>query len=379
MLHLGVKTYMQLDKLIDMGYDRVVISADHGYPVADSIQSTTGGDLIHYGTMIENLIGPYEGCVYSSYPAFFKAMFERNSNQVAILIYADISSFMKLASAWYKILFVNIDGASAYRLIKAHFERQLLIGPRQSRDARFIFSDFRNMETEFIEVFNSVTVDATECSDLLNTYIEEVSIEYLLASYAYNGSQKEMLKKSLLKIAGRTIEEQTKEILYAVYKNILRKSFQDSVGTPAYTIDNVGNVLTDPMFASLIKANNWRATTATPETPRPPFDLSTFSDEEIANLKTSIRAVIASFYPAEMAEHYYEHNRLYYIDYLRHNTLSDADFETIINFDVQTAGDEQRFFSAKDNDTVNVFFTDYVLELIKSNNTQLLAPYLIRA
>jgi|Laugrespbdmm15dd_1035085.scaffolds.fasta_scaffold00144_6 hypothetical protein len=376
MLHIGAKTYMQVDQLIDLRYDRIVISETHGVPMLQMLDAVTSGTLINYAQSVEDMIGA--GKPYADYEDFFRFLFNRNTDQIPVMIYADAQSFMKLASALFKIIFVSIDTASAYRLLSAYFEKMLLVGPRMSREARVIFSEFRDLETEFNTIFESITVDPTKSLALVTDYGDQLSVEYLLASYAYDGSQKSALKAAVNKMAGRAVEEQLKELLYIFYRNFLISDFQTKLGIGNYNVDNAGSVLDEPILAPLIKANEWRSTTATPTAPRPQFNLGTFTDQEIADLIAVSNKIIEAFYGAALVETFSSHNRLNYIAYLRTGTLSDENLDNIINNEVSDTF-EERLWSAKDIDSVNIFFADYVLEQMRSSSMSNLAPYHIRS
>jgi hypothetical protein len=376
MLHIGAKTYMQVDQLTDLRYDRIVISETHGVPVLQMLDAVSRGTLINYAQSVEDMIG--EGKSYADYEDFFRFVFNRNTNQIPVMLYADATSFMKFASALFKIIFVNIDTTSAYRLLSAYFEKMLLVGPRMSREARVIFTNFRDLETEFNTIFESITVDPTKSLALVADYSDQLSVEYLLASYAYNGSQKSALKSAVNKMASRAVEEQLKERLYAFYRNFLISDFQTKLGIGNYTVDNAGTVLDEPIIAPLIKANEWRSTTATPTNPRPQFNLGTFTDQEIADLIKVSNKILEAFYGAALVETISSHNKLNYIAYIRTGTLSDENLDNIINHEVYNTF-EDRLWSAKDIDSVNIFFADYVLEQMRSSSVSNLAPYQIRS
>jgi hypothetical protein len=377
MLHIGAKTYLQVDQLIDLRYDRIIISETHGVPVLQMLDAVSRGTLISYSQSVEDMIGADKP--YADYEDFFRFVFNRNTNQISVMLYADATAFMKLASALFKIIFVNIDTSSAYRLLSAHFEKMLLIGPRMSREARVVFTNFRDLETEFNTIFESIAVDPTKSQALVDDYRDQLSVEYLLASYAYNGSQKSALKSAVNKMAGRAVEEQLKELLYVFYRNFLISDFQTKLGIGNYNVDNAGTVLDEPIIAPLIKANEWRSTTATITAPRPQFNLGTFTDQEIIGLITVCNKLVEAFYGAALVETFAINSRLNYITYLRTGTLSDENLDNIINNEVNNMNFEERLWSLKDNDTVNIFFADYVLEQIRSSSVSNLAPYQIRS
>lgn len=375
MFYLAQKTYLYTDYLITYRNDRVVISETHGFPMLESLDAISSGNLLAYGQTVEDLIGPDKQ--YSNYVDFFKKIFEREHNGYTAMIFLDEVSFMKLSSAWCKIIFQNIDAASAFLLVKAYFEKQALFGPRVTREARDFFKGFSQKEAEFLQIFNEVSVDALEATNLMNTYRDDIAIEYLLASYGYNNSQTSSIKKSIHKMINRAVEEQLKEILYMVYANMLITSFQQFVGMQTYTIDNVEGILSDPAILPLVRVNEWRATTATLENPRPPMDLTQFTNEEFDLLKEIYIKVIEYFYGETLSTILADHNRAGYIDYARQLELSDQDLANIISNEVNSTY-ESRLWSARDQDSINVFFADHVLEQIKNNTTSNLSSFAVR-
>lgn len=376
MFYLAQKTYLYTDKLITYQKDRIVISQEHGLPMLESLDAISSGALLSYAATVEDLIG--EGKQHNSYVSFFRSMFEREHSQFTGMIFADQNAFMKLSAAWCKIIFADVDGPAAFRLVKAYFEKQALFGPRVTREARDVFKDFSQKETEFLAIFNAITIDPVEALTLVNDYRDDLAIEYLLASYGYNNSQVTSVKKSIHKMVNRAVEEQLKEMLYLIYANMLVTSFQQFMGMQTYTVDNVELILTDPAILPLVRANEWRATTATFENPRPVLDLTVYTEEEYQDLITAYKKAIEYFYGAELGDILYNHNRMQYIDYTRQTTLSNEDLEAIIDNEINSQY-ETRLWSARDQDSVNVFFADFVLEQIKNNTTSNLSKYLIRA
>jgi len=49
-----------------------------------------------------------------------------------------------------------------------------------------------------------------------------------------------------------------------------------------------------------------------------------------------------------------------FIDVIRQPSLSDADLETLINYEKTSLG-TTRFYSSADEETINIYFLDYVL------------------
>ena len=60
MLHLFKKVYVATDHIIDVSFDRVVISAEHGHDLLESLKASQQGQLLGYAKQVKNLIGSKE-------------------------------------------------------------------------------------------------------------------------------------------------------------------------------------------------------------------------------------------------------------------------------------------------------------------------------
>lgn len=375
MLHLCKDTYIQLDLLINNNRDRIVVSQEYGNDMPEGLQILTYGTLLHNKLVLDELVGSDK--VFTDYHALFRYCFNRNSQDGrTVVIYLDQVSLFKVLAAWHKILFSNISASSSFFLLKAHLQRMSLFGPRTSREARIIFLDYLNKEQEYLEIFNSISIDHSLSQDLINDFRNDLSIEFLLSSFYYDGSNKENLKLSVKKIGNRMIEEQLKELLYLTYQNIMNVNFQQHLGLQTYSIDNLQTLIDDPVLQPLIKANLWRATTDH-LFPRPPFDLSTFTDQEIDGLKVLVNKIFLFFYSADTTTECNLHNRYFYIDLLRDNAISDQDLETILESE-KNSNFETRLWASRDIDSVNHFFVDFMMQKVRSNSQQDLEPFKLR-
>jgi hypothetical protein len=133
-------------------------------------------------------------------------------------------------------------------------------------------------------------------------------------------------------------------------------------------------VLNDPIFATIKSINAWRAARGGSNPGRTPLDLSTFTDEEIALIiKQAKIAVLGS----DTLEYPTIERKIFYIGILRNTELSDQELEDILDFELNPP-DDQRFWPLKDEETINIFLADYVLEARKYERTSTLAPYLLK-
>lgn len=375
MLHLCKDTYIQSDLLINNNRDRIVVSHEYGDDMPEGLQVLTYGTLLQNKLTLDELIGTDRP--FANYHALFRYCFDRNNQDGrTVVIYLDQASLFRVLAAWHKILFANISASSSFFLLKAHLQRMSLFGPRTSREARVAFQDYLTKEQEYLGIFNSLSIDHSLSQDLIDDFRNDLSIEFLLSSYYYDGSNKENLKLSVKKIGNRMMEEQLKELLYLTYQNITNINFQQHLGLQTYSIDNLQTITDDPILQPLIKANLWRATTAH-LFPRPTFDLSTFTDQEINALKSLVNQIVLFFYSADTTTECNLHNRYFYIDLLRDNIISDQDLNTILESE-KNSNFETRLWATRDIDSVNHFFVDLVMQKVRSNSQQDLAPFKLR-
>ena len=372
MFHLFSKTYIDIDAVIDNNENRIVISETCGFPMMEMLQPLYAGSNQSYGETFEDVVG--EGKQFATFLDMMQFCYSLNQEGKKIVIYCDQTAYMKIISHYFKTIFVNIDAESAYRISKANFSKELMVQHRSIVGMSGHYENWLPSVEVFTPLFNEVSVDNTQAAVFLTNIENQRSVEYLLASYVYNGSFKEELKNRVYLMLDRHVEELLKEAWRSIQLNILRKSTQEKYNTGSYTIDNITDVLTDPIFATIKNANAWRAIMGGNNPARQPLNLSQYSDEEIALIIKQTRLFCLG---SETLEHPTIERKIFYIGILRNNELSDQELEDILDFELNPP-DDQRFWPLKDEETINVFFADYVLEIRKYGNLESLAPYLLK-
>lgn len=373
MIHLFSKTYLDLDSFIITDLDRIVISETNGYPMVQLLDDLSDGTLVTFGPTIEEVVGPEKR--FSSMAEMLEFCYDHNeSTDRKIIFNCDKVAFVKIAAYLFKLIFANIDADSAYRIIDAAFSRHILLGGRDILYAESKWLDSKPTKAEFVAAFNSTTVDVAAAS-LLTKIKTKASVEYLLASYFYNGSYKDNLKPIVRLMMTRNAEEELKETWRSLQTNILRPSVQQAIGTQSYTIDNVTDMVNDPALAALKKTNAWRAANGV-ASPREPLDLTTFTDAEITKLKEQVVWLRYFVFGFDDSSPMHQRIRLY-IDLLKKPQLTDADLDAVLNFE-HVSQDDDRFWSLKDRDHINIFLIEHILEAKKSNNLSVLQPYLLK-
>src|SRR6056300_62420 len=100
MFHLFKKIYLAHENIIDVNFDRVVISQTNGVAARDYLQAHHG-QLLSYGQSMTDLIG--DGKTYSSFTNMLDTLATKsNETGKRIVIYVDNNNFTKFIVNWYK-------------------------------------------------------------------------------------------------------------------------------------------------------------------------------------------------------------------------------------------------------------------------------------
>lgn len=372
MFHLFSKTYIEIDAVIDNNENRIVISETCGFPMMELLRPLYAGFSQSYGQTVEDVIG--EGKQFATFLDMMEFCYEINQEGKKIIIYCDQQAYVKIISHFFKTVFVNIDAESAYRISKANFSKEILLTHRSIAGMSGHYENWLPSLEVFTSIFNEAIIDETQTAAFLINIQPQRSVEYLLASYVYNGSFKEELKNRIYLMINRHVEELLDGGWRSIQQNILRKHVQERFNTISYNIDNVTDMLNDPIFATLKNMNAWRAALGGVNSPRVPLDLSVLSDEEISTVISQLKMTLLG---DDTISHPTIVRALYYIDILRNNQITDQELENIIAFELNPP-DDGRFWSLKDEETINIFLADYILEARKYGTTSDLAPYLLK-
>lgn len=376
MFHLFNKTYIDIDAFINMNIDRIVISKTNGVPLLAVLNQMYAGRLFGYGKTLSDIVGPDKQ--FPTLLDMLKFCFDYNkSTNKRIVIYCDREAHMELTSAWFKNIFVNIDSDSAYRIVQAYFAKEILVSQRDVTDLQDHYKVFAIQRDEFTTVFNA-TVDNPLDDGLLNEITGYRSVEYLLASYIYNGSHMEELKNRTYDMIVRHTEEHLKETWRSIQINIMKQSWQEMLYTKTYTLDNILEIDQDPQLQALKNTNAWRAYAGVSELPREQMNITGYSDAEINQIKSQVNKTYFNS-PNEDTPHPSFIRKDIYIDLCRKpkDQFTEADLITVLDMELNPPDDE-RFYSLKDMVSINIYLADFFFEARKYGRNATLAPYLLK-
>jgi hypothetical protein len=375
MFHLFRKTYIEVDSYIDPNVHRIVISETNGHPVLEMFSSLYVGTPLAFGVTYDDVVG--EGKRFSTFLEMIQFCFNQNeSTDQKIIIYCDPAAYVKVISLWFKTIFVNIDATAAYRIIQGNFSKEIMITHRTIQGLADQYGNFLPDLATFQTVFDNVSVDEVDAYSFINGLGNNRSIEYLLAAYIYDGSHKDELKFRLWSMVNRHVEEYFKEAWRSIQLNILKESWQSLLGTATYTIDNITEVLDDPALEPLKRTNAWRAASGGSNVARTPLDLSTFTEEELTQIKHLAHKTYLHTLPTDPVHPGFERKHVY-IDMIKSPGLTDEELTQVLDYEINPP-DDLRFYSMKDEESINVYFIDWILEARRTNNIAVLQSYMLK-
>jgi hypothetical protein len=134
-------------------------------------------------------------------------------------------------------------------------------------------------------------------------------------------------------------------------------------------------IFNDEKLKELIETNTWRFLDENGNFER--VDFKKISLDKKDKIKEAYKLILNATYNEISSEENYIHNRIDYMYYLNENGISDDDLNEIINneclFEIETT-----LWSNQDQESINLFFTQYSMEKYSENNLETLKPFLLR-
>ena len=250
MLHLFKRVYLSLDETLDTYKNRVVVSQDFGH--AMGTDETNLGRLLSYAGSIEDIVG--NGKSFATYLDFFTYLNVQHDllNDV-LVIYADRSSFVKVGTNFFKALLPLAQLQDIYKILSFYAVRQSLLC--SNIDFQGLVQNFERLKSKaaFTEAEVSAEFFANRVNsiDFYNFFADkraELSIEFIAATYSYNGSCRdeilELVKAFAIKHA----------YMYAME---VRQEIVDTCMTPhTQAVLNIANVPISQMADILRRADS---------------------------------------------------------------------------------------------------------------------------
>lgn len=384
MFHLFKKVYVAFDDAINVDEDRIVISENNGVAMLQDLAGAVDGELKAYSKSLEDLIG--EGKQFDNFLLFLNFLnrhFETSNRK--LIIYCDKISHQKLITTWLKILLPNVTFDSAYKILASHIFQVKMFGTSTMstfvRPYRLTQEENYVSQQEFYSVFESISVNREIYSSFLTHVKDSISLEYTLASYLYNGSKKEELKKVALEKLRLGLQNYLLECKTYILSNLLNKTVIDKFSpTVTYNLSNLNDVVNDPAFDIWFNSSLWDYTSVT----SPHTNGGFYYDRLTQSQKTKLSAHLKIY-----LDWYLELDREVsglslsdmidkMFDIASKTSLTDSELELLVNYQIgQSAlvGPEFAVFETTEKDRYNIHILSEIKQLHTSNSKDSLLQY----
>lgn len=377
MIHLFKKVYISTDNLIDLEFDRVVISAEAGFPMLQALERHVQGVLLAYGQNFEELIG--EGKQFVTWIDFFRYLDEKvTASNKKLLIYCDNQSLLKILIVWFRTILSNSTKTSIESLIKS-----LIFRYNVFYKGRYSLNNGRSDITYNIEYSNFSEIYDSVQTNVDNSFVEDfkdyVGVEFLLASYLYNGSRKEELKNSIKVLAKKGLEKFLYELKEVFYAHLTKSQFTNLLNlNQIYNFDNFTDILSDgSTFVDLFTNSRlWNYKfISQPSSLAENINLTAITDIDISNFEEFTR--ISNNCWTNEAIYEYMHSEVQKLRFVRIFTdFTDDLLNQLIDVESSNAHEASSFFSI-DLITVNNYLITALLEAKTNNNLSFIQKYTV--
>lgn len=379
-LHLFKKVYLTFDIDIDPQRNRLVFSENFGYKMSVDLQDFFSGKCFESEKSIDDLIG--EEKKFKDFTDFFSYINNlQTEHDSRLFIYCDINSYQKIITSWFKLIFKNVDANSCLNIINLLFLKRKLLATRNTSiqtiaNTSNYYDEMIKVKNNFVNTFNQTNLGSEEKIVAFYNKIKNfISIEYLLTTYLFNKSNKVLFKNVLSKMINRMLEDAVKEIVLNLFDIVMVRKTQEKMGLKQYTSENIMEIFQEESLKDLFETNTWRYIDEQGNFDR--VDFTKLSVEKKNKIKNAYMLIVKSVYSDISAEENYEHNRVDYMYYLKEDGISDEDLNKIIEnecrFEMET-----NLWSAQDQESINLFFTQMALEKYSQNKINELEPYVLR-
>jgi hypothetical protein len=226
MFHLIDRIYLAPDFMLDIHKDRIVISEENGYLMHDVILKLSDGILYKTGKTAEEILG-------KDPLAFFKEIITfSKSRDRSLYIYADKKALPKLQAIWFKIILEYPDNDSCYSIYSANVHKfNLLYKSRLSSNSGPRYgSKLINDSLIINELKKTPQINPRFRKIFCAQNRSGIGIEYLLATYLYNGQLKTELKNSLKTILTKHFDEILLECKTMFLSHYTNEKFAKQIG-----------------------------------------------------------------------------------------------------------------------------------------------------
>jgi hypothetical protein len=378
MLHLFKNIYVTTDKLIDLNYDRVVISPENGFDVLDSLK-VNNGKLYSYSKTFEDLIG--EGKQYSTAIEMFEFLSTIvESKRTKIVIYCDTYSFTKIMACWYKIIFAKPDKTACKILLDNSVYRfQIFYKSRYSINHGNLDFTYQFNIDNFERDFDEIVIDSNSRNSFIKKYKKNLSVEFLLATY-FSGHQdlKSELKESIKILMKKDLEKYFYELKEIFWVHMYTDRYTKHLGlNKTYDWTNYRDIENDTSKYARLMFNDriWKSKYMETATTGKNINIEAITEKDIKDFEDY--TVIAGKHWIE--EDAYLHlksdiNKMYFLKVYKENGFTDEILEKLLEMEATFENASGSFFSV-DLGTVNHYLIQTLIN--KRNDIEFCKKYSI--
>jgi hypothetical protein len=228
-IHLFNNVYISNDTHIDVNLDRIVISEKISEHMLVSAAGNYHGKIIAAGIDLEDIIGKEK-----TFDTIEKMFLYLKSLDTKVIIYAEENIFLDLLIIWLVNILKKTSLDKIYYIYKSLLFR-LTVFTKSHHIYNISFNEFSEKYNNLVQYkFNT------------HEFLSFVSVEYLLASYLYDGSYKKELKNSLVPLIKKDLIKYLYEIKEIFFVHILTERFTEKLNlTKKYTFENFYDIITD--------------------------------------------------------------------------------------------------------------------------------------
>lgn len=334
MLYLFNKVYIASDSIIDINFDRVVISQKYGIQMYGALDQIVSGNLIAHGKNLEDILKDL------NYETLINNLNSHvNKTNKKVIIYADDVNFSKFMATWFKSIFKSPTANASWNILNSYIEKEKIMKNWRYASISSNTPIFSQITKEnFIRHYNS--------SEIYSLNVDNLSFESLLATYLASGENREEFKNALVNILDRSMQELVLEIKHTYIKNYKKSNFIDLdvdldffTKSSLYPSEPLGRVSSESCV-NILEA----------------------SQEDIDKFESIAVKILTEWDGFEASSTVV--SRVSLIDYIR-TGLNNEQINYLINFE-KTGLSNNRLYSSADEERINIYFLDYILNLTPS-------------
>jgi len=368
MFHLFKKIYLAHENIIDVNFDRVVISQANGEAARDYLQAHHA-QLLSYGQSMPDLIG--DGKTYSSFTNMLDTLATKsNETGKRIVIYVDNNNFTKFIVNWYKTVLANPDETATLNLINSNIFKYKVFN--RGRFVRVTEGSLGSQIT--LQDYSTEWANTSVPSDR-NTFVTNhksgFNVELLLATYLNNGNEKTELKNIIQTLMKKDLEKYLFELKEIFFVHYLNSSFATKLNlAKSYNLDNQSDIMDDTTTYAELFLNKrfWKYEYMNTASTGENVDFTEITSTDVTNLK-EFTTISGSSWSEEnvYTQIKSDVNKLDFLDI--YTDFTDQRLTDLLDAEATFENAAGSFFSI-DLETVNHYFVQTILEN-KEDNTYL--------